>query len=172
MNQKFLNIIKHYRQSPDKDPDSWVVFCQSQPNLHEAIYVAAMAINHLGNKHPHQHRLKKADLRNFENSVLKFEALITSVNDFENLFQIVDNAKVQGIGELTIYDTAHRLGAYRNIFPQKIYLHSGTLVGAQKLVGKIKSKTILKEELPEPFSSSDLSCMELEDILCIYKRMF
>jgi len=172
MIQKFLNIIRHYRESDERDPDSWVLFCKKQKTLYEAIYVASMAINHLGNRHPHQFRLMKSDLRNFENSLAKQEKLIGTIKSFEDLFQIVKCAKVHGIGELAIYDTAHRLGAFLNIFPEKIYLHSGTLVGATKLIGKINSRVITKQDLPEPFKSSDLTCMELEDILCIYKRRF
>ncbi|NDV85038.1 hypothetical protein, partial [Bacteroides sp. 51] len=55
--------------------------------------------------------------------------------------------KIKGIGPLAIYDAAIRLGIYRGIQPEVIYLHRGSLQGAIKLLGKIRSSTIKREDL-------------------------
>jgi hypothetical protein len=49
-------------------------------------------------------------------------------SSFDELFQMVDNAigGIHGIGPLTVYDTACRIGEYLNLKPEKIYLHAGT----------------------------------------------
>jgi len=80
---------------------------------------------------------------------------------------------VKGVGELTIYDTANRIGAHLGLKPEHIYLHAGTKKGAEKLLGhRIKAKHINAHDLPPAFQNKALSNAALEDILCIYKDQF
>ena len=37
------------------------------------------------------------------------------------------------LGELTVYDVAHRIGAYLQLEPDVVYLHRGTRIGARYL---------------------------------------
>ena len=84
--------------------------------------------------------------------------------------EIVNSINCKGIGELTKYDTIIRIAAYRNLFPTKVYLHSGTKVGAKNLLGKLgKRKYLGIEELPIELQDLHLSASEIEDILCIFK---
>jgi hypothetical protein len=92
------------------------------------------------------------------------------VSSFSELIASIQHSKIKGIGDLTIYDTAQRIGNYLGIQPDKIYLHRGVRTGAEILLGKIKTKFIIKDQLPAPFSKSDLSAADFEDILCIYKN--
>lgn len=41
--------------------------------------------------------------------------------------------EVAGIGELYVYDTAFRIGAYLRLPPTRVYLHAGTRDGARAL---------------------------------------
>jgi len=64
-----------------------------------------------------------------------------------------------------------RIGIYLKLYPDFIYLHSGTKIGLENLLNKkIKDVYIKKENLPEPFWSCDLLSIQLEDLFCHYKK--
>jgi len=69
---------------------------------------------------------------------------------FEELHGVVENLtrEIPKIGELTVYDTALRIGAYLGLQPDKVFVHAGTLEGVQYLGLDGKRKTIDVAELP------------------------
>jgi hypothetical protein len=75
---------------------------------------------------------------------------------------------IPGIGELTVYDTALRIGAHFGLEPERVYVHAGTREGARALGFENRRTTIDMNELPEPLQR--LSAREAEDMLCIYKH--
>lgn len=170
MSVRHVVIIRQYRIFKGQNPDTWIQHCQNQNNLVDAIHFAALSINMNGKKHPHQYRLQRRHLRSLERNLLRSQIQISNAQDFDMLYRIVEGCRTKGIGDLAIYDTAVRIGAYLGLIPRRIYLHAGTKVGAKKLIGNITSNTLTKNQLPEPFRSSNLSCYELEDLLCIYKN--
>jgi len=169
---KIRNIINHYKSYRESDPDTWLEFSATQSNLKDAIKVSSLCINQCNKRHPHQYRIKSKSLKELCDKLLKQITFIEESKDFDELFSIIDRTTVYGIGDLTKYDVAQRIGKYLKLFPTKIYVHSGTKIGAQYLIGKIKSRTITKEQLPAIFNDGNLSCSEIEDILCIYKERF
>ena|SRR5579863_6225617 len=74
---------------------------------------------------------------------------------------------VRGIGELTIYDIAHRVGAFLGLEPELVYLHRSTRDGAKVLGIASKLRMIELSVLPSAFRR--LRPYEMEDALCIYK---
>lgn len=172
MSQKFKAIIRKYKQDKQQNPDTWIQHCQNQNNLSDAIHFAAYSKNIHDKKHPHQHRLKMKNLQSFEKKILAVQKQIATTKDFDTLYSIIEECRTDGIGDLAIYDTAIRIGAYLGLTPGKIYLHAGTKIGAAKLIKKVNTSTINKTDLPDPFKNSDLSCYELEDMLCIFKDKF
>lgn len=173
MNQRLVNIIKNYKRRKEKKADNHLIFCESQDTLENAIYFAATATDGKNKRHGHQRRLTKNVLNKYADNLLKRKREIRKANNFDALYKIASDCANKGIGKLTIYDTAHRVGKFLNISPDKIYLHAGTKLGAQKLLGQIGSKRcIVKSELPVEFQIEQLNEEEIEDILCIYKRLF
>lgn len=172
MSKRYHNIIRHYKKWKSLHPDTWIEHCVNQDNLVNAIKAAAASIDGSGRKHPHQYRLQRAHLEQYGESLLLYLEEIQNVQNFQQLIKVAEIARTKGVGELAIYDTAVRIGAYLNIFPDHIYLHAGARLGAKGLLGELHSEVLNKSELPEPFRSDDLSCYELEDILCIYKAIF
>jgi len=171
--KKLEEIILHYKQHRAAHPETWLLHCAQQNSLEEAIYAAATAKNHEGKKNKHQWRLKNIDLEKFAVQLIDKAAEIKKCTSFDALLEKVERYKIKGIGILAVYDTAERIGHYLDIYPDKIYLHAGVKVGAEKVLGKqLNKKFILKEELPEAFQQSDLHCGEIEDILCMYKDSF
>jgi hypothetical protein len=74
---------------------------------------------------------------------------------------------LSGIGELYVYDTAFRLGAYLALLPVDVYLHTGTRAGARALKLNVDRKFIPIDEFPTALRH--LQAHEIEDFLCIYK---
>lgn len=72
------------------------------------------------------------------------------------------------IGELTVYDTALRVGARFGLEPSRVYVHAGTRDGARALGFDGHRQYIEMDELPA--SSRRLRAREAEDMLCIYKK--
>jgi hypothetical protein len=165
------NRIEEYIQNKSQHPDLWLGHCADQKKLSDAIVFSAMAENHLGKRHPHQYRRRKSTLESFSLLLLDQIERIRMTNSFHDLLTIVAECKVKDIGALTFYDTATRIGAYLKIYPEKVYLHTGTKQGAEKLLGKrLRSGVLERNELPEVFQDSRLSCADLEDILCHLRR--
>ena len=92
---------------------------------------------------------------------------MAKVANFDALIRLVDEkiGGIAGIGALTVYDIAHRIGAYLRKEPTRVYLHAGTRVGALAL--GIEDNVFDPKILPKAFSR--LSAAEVEDCLCIYK---
>lgn len=167
----YRRIIAAFQQG--KHPDPWLEYARTQSSLKDAIGVSAMSLNASHQKHPHQYRRTPGQLAAIAEALLEQEAAIAATTSFEELMAIMDQAKVPFFGELTRYDVATRIGAYLGFGPERIYLHAGVREGAQHLgIDTRRKATIAKEDLPEPFAASNLSCTELEDLLCLAKDLF
>lgn len=169
MNEKRIeSIITAYKKLRTDYPDYSLIDCAAAGNLQHAIEMAATARDLARRKHRHQYRIKNSTLQDFSHSLLSIQQEIGSAASFGALYKLVEQNKIKGISDITVYDTAQRIGCFLNLFPEDIYLHGGTRTGAEILLGKIKGKTIAIEQLPAPFQIG-LSPSEIEDILCIYK---
>jgi len=169
MNKKDIDyIINDYKKRRIKYPDYSLKDCEAANNLQHAIEMAATARNLAGRKHPHQFRIPNSILQDFAQAVISIQREIAQATSFHLLYKLIDKCRIKGVSDLTIYDTAHRIGCFLKLFPEEIYLHSGTRKGAEILIGKIKGKTISVDQLPLPFQNG-LSPSELEDMLCMYK---
>ena len=111
------------------------------------------------------------------NLITRFSDLMTATT-FDQIMQIVSECKVKGFGELSIYDTSMRIASYKNIEPDKVYLHAGARMGFEILESKgyipkgaTKKKYLTKEELPVEFQTQ-LKCYEAENMGCLCKAKF
>jgi hypothetical protein len=118
-------------------------------------------------RHLHQRRRSRAVLEEGARRLQRSTKELLLVSDFAALHDIVERkvGNVRDIGPLTVYDVAHRIGAFLRKSPELVYLHSGTKIGAAAL--GLSGKTIHPNELPPSFSR--LTAAECEDCLCIYK---
>lgn len=118
-------------------------------------------------RHNHQRRLKEADLKLFSINILRRMNKIRRIKSFDELYDIISSCSVKGIGELTVYDIAFRIGSYLGKYPKKVYMHAATREGARALRCNVSRKYIYKKEFPEPMQV--LKPYEIEDFLCKYK---
>ena len=128
-----------------------------------------MAVSPSGKRLNHQRRIPKAVLDTWAESLLARRRQILGTKTFEALHNILSEAaaNVHGIGPLTVYDTATRIGVFLRREPERVYVHAGVEQGA-KALGFRSRKSISPDELPGAFRR--LSADEMEDCLCIYKR--
>jgi hypothetical protein len=170
---KLERIIKHYKLKSNKQVDSLVLFCLAQKTLIEAIQVAAESVDENNKLHFHQRRVEKSELNSFAERLILRVTEISLVKTFDELYEIINAVKNHYITELTVYDVAQRIGAFKNIYPEKIYLQSGTRIGAENLLGKLgEAKFLLREDLPSPFQRPDFTLADIEQILFQYKDEF
>jgi hypothetical protein len=169
----FSTIARQYKALVKKYPDLHLPFCVKQENLAKAIEAAAKAIDEKNKIHGHQRRIGKQKLNEFAEILKTKEKEIRNAKTFDELIKIIIKVELNGIGDLTKYDTTTRIGAYMNLFPENIYLHAGTKIGAKMLHINITGKDfITPSDLPKEFQTADFTPSEFEDILCIFKGAF
>ena len=138
-------------------------------NLRRAVEQAALALRADGKRLDHQRRIPEPALRAWAERLLRKTSSMGACQSFEALFAIVERESLHlwGVGELTVYDTALRIGAHLGLEPSEVFLHAGTREGAKALGIDGNRRTISPQELPKAFRQ--LKPREIEDCLCIYK---
>ena len=145
-------------------------FFQQLPTFEAAADYAGFAKRPDGKRQRHQYRIKYESLKTMHETLVQQKTVILALTSFDQLITLIRNSRSAGVGELTIYDTALRLGAWLNLAPEKVYLHAGTRTGAKKLGLSVDREALELDELPPPLQS--LTPAQLEDFLCIYKDHF
>ena len=161
------DYIAHHRDDAVAELD----FYRTMPLLRHVIKAAALARTADGGKHPHQRRIPCNVLREFGRCLSSKERDLREAPSFDELHRVVREVgdRVSGIGVLAVYDTALRIGVKRDLLPKRVYLHHGTMSGAEALGIDRSCRVISVSELPEPFA--DLKPHEIEDCLCIFKEL-
>jgi hypothetical protein len=133
----------------------------------KAIRRAALCERKNGKRHDHQRRIPRRLLEHVETKLQAIRGKLSKADSFDALHSVVDGeiGTIRGIGSLTVYDIAHRIGAYFGKAPERVYLHAGVRIGARAL--GIKGNSFDPKILPKPFAR--LAPSEIEDCLCIYK---
>lgn len=163
------HYIKHERKRAEGNLDSF----RKYTSLSQAIKRAALARTSENTKHPHQQRITQEVLQKSCACLMAHEESLQNCTSFAELHDLINNLllPIQGIGVLTIYDTALHIGAYLELLPTQVYIHRGVREGLKALGYSVKQRpTITLSELPTAFRL--LQPYEIEDCLCIYKDSF
>jgi hypothetical protein len=157
------DYIRNYRDAARGE----MRFFEIQRSPSAAIRKAALCELPSGKRHPHQRRIPRALLEQVEARLQAIGRKLAKAPDFDMLHRTVKDevGGIKGIGALTVYDIAHRLGAHFGKVPQLVYLHAGTRTGVR--VFNISGDSFDPRILPKAFSR--LAPSELEDCLCICK---
>lgn len=117
----------------------------------------------------HQRRIHRAAIEQGSDALIRDRGAIAGCLSFFEILQTVGQAlsPIFGLGELYLYDTAQRIGAFLGLFPQRVHLHAGVRKGAKTLGLVCARPSIGKEEFPEALQA--LPPHEIEDFLCIFK---
>ena len=141
-------------------------------SLREAVRLAGLAQFEDGRRFSHQRRIPADVLRRATTGLLAALPRIAACPGFDALHDLVRSVagSIPGIGALTVYDTANRIGAKLGLEPTRIFLHAGTGEGA-RVLGLPAWGTIEMPELLRKFPAfRPLRPREVEDALCIFKR--
>jgi hypothetical protein len=165
-------IIADYKLRHQERGEKELHWFAIQKTLEEAVRLAALAETPGHKRFSHQRRIPRSALEESRRCLLRCLPALAKARNFEELFELVSAClnPIPGIGELTIYDTAQRIGAKLHLAPEMVYLHAGTRIGAKRLGFDGNRPSIKLSELPAPLSK--LEAREVEDILCIYKENF
>jgi hypothetical protein len=162
-------IVNDYIDQWQKPAEEELRHFSGQRTLEKTVELAALARGPNGKKMSHQWRIPVSVL---EESRQRLSAAIQEIEDaqsFKELHQLVlkKSGSIHGIGELTVYDTALRIGAKLELWPSEVFLHAGVRDGARKLGLDVSRGTIRMCELPPPLEK--LEPREVESLLCLYK---
>jgi hypothetical protein len=164
--------VKHYIKNRRDEAERELRWFAIQRTLVGGVSVAALARSPCGKRLHHQRRIPQSVLEQSRRRLLDCLHAIEQCGSFESLHELVNQQirSIPGIGELTVYDTALRIGAKLHLEPKFVFLHAGTRVGAKRLGIDVRRKYVDVRELPQPLRR--LSAREIEDVLCIYKDWF
>ena len=160
-------IVADYRKRFGLDRKAHLDRYRAMPDLKTATRNAGLALRDDGKREAHQRRITSATLRAFERALQRRAKRIAAARSFEALFLLVGESMVPGIGPLTHYDTALRVGAFLGLEPEAVYVHAGAAKGARELDLPIVDGRVERRDLPPPLRR--LAPDEVEDCLCIYK---
>jgi len=162
-------LVRTYRiRNRPGSVDELAFFCEL-PSIELAIHYAALATDRRGKRFSHQCRISLATLRKAKAALEACAPQISRSQSFHALHQLVREIlqAIRGVGELYVYDTALRLGAFLRVSPEHVYLHAGTRAGARALGLDLSEGFVRVASLPKPIQT--LRPHEIEDFLCIYK---
>lgn len=122
--------------------------------------------------HSHQFRIGKAKCLEGYRALAGFEVELIQAKNFKEIFTIIEEVKRQtsGLGDLWSYDTALRIGFNKGMLPQEVYVQSGVVKGAKKVLGLEK---IQGRHLPLTKFQKELHVFppyQLEFFLCRYGK--
>jgi len=163
----FDGIVSAYIREHRENARKEMRFFENQRHTPEVIRKAALCELPDGKRHPHQYRIPRLSLEQAEARLQSVAKKLVRARDFGSLHDLVEAeiASIYRVSELTIYDIAHRIGAYLRKAPRLVYLHRGTRIGATAF--GLHGRTIDPKQLPAAFFR--LTPAEIEDCLCIYK---
>lgn len=165
------SVVRHYRKFFRPNAQAELKWFVRQPTLEKAIEFAALATDQQGRRFSHQRRLTRNNMERAHKALMLRASELRGSTNFAKLYRsVVEIVRpLTGLGELYWYDTALRIGAALGKFPAAVYLHAGTRVGAAALGCDPKVRSLMMGELPEDLRS--LEPHEIEDVLCIYKKV-
>ena len=145
---------------------------RNMPSIGRAVDCAGRAVNEDGKRFDHQRRLRVRTLLGATEALSAILPRLQNCRSFHELHSFVTGAcgGIPGIGELYIYDTALRIGAFLGRRPEYVYLHRGTRMGARALGLDVSRPYLHVSDLPKPIRA--LKPYEIEDFLCIYEEQF
>lgn len=141
--------------------------------IKEAIHRACMSRGEDGKLWHHQGRVWQRNLEAYERK-LNEPYFYHGIEDSEYFWELMiycrqASAKTPGIGPVTEYDVAMRIGGWLDLEPEHLYFHAGVTEGLRALGVAIPRGLycIDRERLPEFFQDKNLDIVE--SFLCGYR---
>jgi hypothetical protein len=148
--------------------DAVVRFTLKAPSLEEAVRRACAGRREDGlmfQKGSCVRTVSREDLSRSLLSPINLSAL-REAKTFEDVYDAVKAETPWGVGPMTVYNVAERIGAWLGIYPAEfLYLHAGPMSGWRRLTGLKETRDRVPiEEVPGPLRR--LKVYDIEDALC------
>jgi hypothetical protein len=175
-----------WRRAPgggmDVFADDIPAMCAEAEGFEEAVWIACESRRRNGKMHSHQTKVLKDARRELGHRIIDaypdiyrwqgWPLLDMANPGFDEFHDFLWEIKPAGIGRLTCYDVATRVGAYLKLEPSQIYLHTGALLGWYALWGGANRAPFGGGRVhPDrwPPALRVLSADMAEDFLCTYR---
>ena len=151
--------------------NGYMEWMRESRSLTVAIDRAVASIKPNGKMHNHQSRVPRSVKQDYAMRLKSVARHLGVCRTFHELLTWCEDRAVPGIGPVTQYDVAQRVGEYLGLYPEYVYLHAGVRLGATALGLDVKGKAwLVQQELPSALRR--LTANETEDFLCTYRAMF
>jgi hypothetical protein len=165
--------------------DQVIKYCAEADSLQLAVQRAVESRDAMGKHHNHQSKVDITARRLFGRRIIRAaQGGRIPLDDFDDMHDWMDEHKPYGIGPVTVYDVAVRVGAYLGIEPKSVYMHAGVLLGMSALIAVIdfpqdhlydiaalvRYGRVNVRLFPEPLNT--MRADDVEDILCTYREVF
>ena len=169
-----------WRRAPgggmDVKADDIPAMCAEAGTFHEAVWIACASKRRNGKMHSHQTKVKVEARRDFGWNIIQLhdsfpETLLART--FDEFHDDLWDIRPVGIGPLTVYDVATRIGAYLKLEPDQIYLHTGARMGWDAMWGERRLAGVYDGRVSRnywPMALLQLSADMAEDFLCTYRE--
>jgi hypothetical protein len=153
--------------------DPAIPFTAAADTLRSAIERAVDSRGEDGKMFFHQGRVWQVNRDAYAAALLRRNnyLAIRRAETFEELYEVCKRVgeATKGIGIVTIYDVAARLGAYAELDPEHLYFHAGVADGLRALGVDLApgADRVPRRDLPEFFHDKDLDLVE--SFLCGYR---
>lgn len=169
-----------WRRAPgggmDVFADDIPAMCAEAKDFDAAVWIAVACKRRNGKMHSHQTKVKKDARREFGYRIIERynnNGVVHTPHTFDALYDEMWDLRPAGIGPLTNYDVATRLGGYLELAPDQIYLHTGARMGWDAMWNgawhyrpRNQYRIPLRSwPLPLRYLSADMA----EDFLCTYR---
>jgi hypothetical protein len=165
-------VAEDYRRRYATRAEDELAHFRRQPSLVHAIRLASRAENAAGKRFAHQRRIPGRVLLQVEAQLVASTRVLRKARSFHDFYTTVATLirDLHGVGDLLIYDTSLRIGAWLGLSPEHIYLHAGTRAGARALGLASSGPSLSPRDIPSALRM--LRPDQIEDVLCIYKDQF
>jgi hypothetical protein len=163
-------VVEHYYARGIRD--RVVDFTEESPTYRQAVIRACMSRDAQGKMHNHQSRVPAKVQKALALVLIRRYKAVIRLQSFDDLHELILANAPKGIGPVTAYDVAVRLGAWLRLEPEVVYLHAGVRAGWETLTGQRSNgkDILLRNELPPELAA--LPADHVEDILCGWREIF
>jgi hypothetical protein len=163
-------LIAVYGRGHGPRLDAYLDYFRNLKLMHDAIRFAYLGKE--GTIHRHQYRVGEVKLEQARSALQTCADRIEGCSSFDELLRLVEECTsgIDRFGVLAVYDTSLRLGAYRGLWPEVVYLHAGTKKGCRALAVRTTNGMVEMKMLPQPLQV--LEPFHAENFLCVFKDRF
>ena len=179
-----------WRYVERKKTDQVIEYCRQAEHWDTAVQRAVEARDADGKHHNHQSKVDITARRLFGRRIVnRAKRGHMPVDNFDEFHDYLHHIRPYGIGPVTVYDVAVRIGAYLGIEPQSVYMHAGVRQGFKAMAEAMDRATTegdavhyiqdprwrRADRIPIDAFQRPLNKMradDVEDILCTYRQVF